>query len=501
MNPKLQSSLLPASSRIRRRVLLALGSGALTAGVAASPKSPSDRPARPSMVEEGAALVASWAAMTGAELSRFAVAVRPVSGGSSIFDWNARVALNPASAMKVVTTYAALALLGPHYRWLTTLHLDGALRGGVLYGNLVLRGGGDPKFVIEDLRALIARMRAEGLAEIRGDLVIDDEMFDLKGAVLDSLDGEPWQPYNVAPHAALMNFKATRIVVRNDGGQALISLDPPLADVRLRNELKVIAGPCGQASSALWVRDREAGQGPPEIRVGGRYAPGCGESSVYAAVLDHRTFIHGFFKAAWRAAGGRFDGSTRIETGAAVMPVWLRWESPRGLVEVIHDINKFSNNVMTRQLLLTIAAHGQSGVGTPELARRRVEQWLARQGLNLPELVIDNGSGLSRSERISAAGLSDLLVHADRSAHGAILRESLPRVAHDGTMRGRLGRHPIAGRAWIKTGSLRDVRSITGYVDAASGRRLAVTMIANGEKLLGAQPAQDAFLRWVYERG
>jgi D-alanyl-D-alanine carboxypeptidase/D-alanyl-D-alanine-endopeptidase (penicillin-binding protein 4) len=445
--------------------------------------------------------VASWAAMTGASPALFGVAARPVGGGPALVDWNGDAALNPASAMKVVTTYAGLALLGPQYRWTTTLHLDGVMRGGVLYGNLVLHGGGDPKFVIEDLRALIARMRAEGLAEIRGDLVIDDSMFDLRGASLESLDGEPWQPYNVAPHAALMNFKATRIVVRNAGGQPRISLDPPLADVRLRNELKPVAGQCGQVASALWVRDHEGAKGQPEIRVGGRFAPGCGESSVYAAVLDHRSFIHGFFKAAWRATGGRLDGSTRIETGAAVSPVWLRWESPRNLLEIIHDINKFSNNVMTRQLMLTIAAHGQSRAGTPELARQRVAQWLASQGLKLPELVIDNGSGLSRTERISAAGLSDLLVHASRSPLGAALRESLPRVGFDGTMRGRLGRHPVAGRAWIKTGSLRDVRSIAGYVDAASGRRYAVTMLANGERLLGAQPAQDAFLRWVYERG
>lgn len=491
---------LPERVTMRRRALLALAAWAASGHVLASsrPKVAADGPRAGA---DDAMLAASWAAMTGASPALLGVSARPLDGGAPLIEWNGRVPLNPASAMKVVTTYAALGLLGPQYRWSTTLHLDGVLRAGVLYGNLVLRGGGDPKFVIEDLRALVARMRSEGLAEIRGDLVIDDAFFDLNGAALDSLDGEPWQPYNVPPHAALMNFKATRIVVRSDGGQPRISLDPPLADVRVRNELKLVSGSCGQAASALWVRDRQGTEGIPEIRVGGRFAPGCGDSSVYAAVLDHRAFIHGFFKAAWRAAGGRFDGRTRIEPGAAVSPAWLRWESPRSLLDVIHDINKFSNNVMTRQLLLTIAAHGQAQPGTPDLGRNRVVRWLAQQGLNVPELVIDNGSGLSRVERISAASLSDLLVHADRSAHGTHLRESLPRVGYDGTMRGRLGRHPVAGRAWIKTGSLRDVRSIAGYVDAASGRRHAVTMIANGEKLLGAQPAQDAFLRWVYEKG
>jgi D-alanyl-D-alanine carboxypeptidase/D-alanyl-D-alanine-endopeptidase (penicillin-binding protein 4) len=130
-----------------------------------------------------------------------------------------------------------------------------------------------------------------------------------------------------------------------------------------------------------------------------------------------------------------------------------------------------------------------------------VGQWLDSRGLRFPELVIDNGSGLSREERISAVNLGRLLVHAAAGTHGDLFRVTLPQVGIDGTMRARLQRHPVAGRAWIKTGSLRDVKSIAGYVDAASGRRYAVVMIINAEKILGAQPAQDTFLRWVYDNG
>jgi D-alanyl-D-alanine carboxypeptidase/D-alanyl-D-alanine-endopeptidase (penicillin-binding protein 4) len=184
-----------------------------------------------------------------------------------------------------------------------------------------------------------------------------------------------------------------------------------------------------------------------------------------------------------------------------VNPVWIRWESPRTLRDVIQDINKYSNNVMTRQLMLSLAARPGGPPASPRSAQKRVVDWLKAQGLRMPDLVIENGSGLSRAERISAGSLTELLVHADRGPHAADLRDSLPRVGFDGTMRGRLRRHAIAGRAWIKTGSLRDVRSIAGYVDAASGRRYAVALIANGPSLLGAQPAQDAFLRWVHEHG
>ncbi|NBS65975.1 MAG: D-alanyl-D-alanine carboxypeptidase/D-alanyl-D-alanine-endopeptidase, partial [Betaproteobacteria bacterium] len=164
------------------------------------------------------------------------------------------------------------------------------------------------------------------------------------------------------------------------------------------------------------------------------------------------------------------------------------------------DINKFSNNVMTRQVLLGASAT-PAQPASPLRMREMVQRWLDSRGLHFPELVIDNGSGLSREERISAASLARLLVHAAGNPHADLFRLTLPQVGIDGTMRARLQRHPLAGRAWIKTGSLRDVKSIAGYVDAASGRRYAVVMIINGEKILGAQPAQDTFLRWVYDNG
>ena len=448
--------------------------------------------------------VADWIAATAASSSLVGVVALPVAGGDPLIEWNASRPLNPASTMKLLSTYIALTTLGPEHRWVTTAHLDGPLERGVLDGNLVIRGSGDPKLVIEDLTEFVRRMRAAGLREIRGDLVIDDALFDLRAEPGLPLDGDASQPYNVAPHAALMNFKSVRVVIRPAGERVRIDLDPPLADVRVINDLTLQQGACQPGAQALWVRDTSPAARANEtavIRVGGRYAPSCGEQGLYAAVLSHRDFIHGFFKAVWLAAGGTLRGQTRIATGAALhLPVWQQWVSPRSLAEIAQDINKFSNNVMTRQVMLAAAA-APNQPASPERMREMVGAWLDRRGLRFPELVLENGSGLSREERISAGNLARLLVHAATGPHADVFRISLPQVGIDGTMRARLQRHPLAGRAWIKTGSLRDVKSIAGYVDAASGRRYAVVMIINGEKILGAQPAQDAFLRWVYDRG
>jgi len=431
----------------------------------------------------------------------YGVAVVPLDGRPPLVWHNAEAAFNPASTMKLVTTHAALSLLGPNFRWRTQILMRGQLVGDVLQGDLVLQGGGDPKLVIEDLTELIMRLRANGLREIRGNLVVDDSLYDVGDAAVEAFDGDRSQPYNVRPSAAMMNFKATRVSVRPQSAGVAIDLDPPLA-VPLVDEIKLARGGCRYGVAGLSIRE----VGPeetPAIRVAGTYSAACGEQSTMVAVLNHRQFIHAFFGSAWRAAGGVWEGRTVVERRVEPnLPVLVRWDSPRTLADVVKDINKYSNNVMARQLMLHTSADPQRRrPATIERARATVNAWLEKRGLRSPEIVIDNGSGLSRRERISPATLARLLIDASKSPHAPIYLESLPVVGVDGTMKGRLKTDPVAGNAWIKTGSLNDVRSIAGYVDGASGRRYAVVMLVNGPRAESSGPAQDALLRWVYANG
>lgn len=423
----------------------------------------------------------------------------PVAGGPPLLELNAERAFNPASTMKLVTGYAALALLGPDYRWRTALYLDGALVDGVLRGNLVLRGGGDPKLVIEDLTELVARMRAAGLREIAGDLLLDTALYDLSGELSGPIDGEASQPYNVAPNAALLNFKATRVILRPRGAGATIELDPALAGVEIVNEVRTRFGLCDN-SGAITIGDA-GGERRAAIRVSGTIRTACGEQSTFAAVLTHRQFAGALFKAVWVAAGGSWNGETRVVPGAGRGVPWIVWESPRTLAENIDDIYKLSNNVMARQVMLQTAADVLGLPATMARARGVVRRWLDLQGLALSELVLDNGSGLSRDERISAAGMAQLLRHAAAGPYAERMRISLPMVGIDGTMKRRLIGEEITGRAWVKTGSLEGVRAIAGYVDARSGQRYVVAMFINGPGAAGSRPAQDAFLRWVFSNG
>jgi D-alanyl-D-alanine carboxypeptidase/D-alanyl-D-alanine-endopeptidase (penicillin-binding protein 4) len=176
------------------------------------------------------------------------------------------------------------------------------------------------------------------------------------------------------------------------------------------------------------------------------------------------------------------------------------FESP-SVAEVVRDMNKFSNNVMARQVFLTLSAETMKLPGRYDRSARTVRSWLGARGLELPELVIENGSGLSRADRISAGGLGRLLLAAYHSSVMPEFIASMPLVAYDGTLRKRMQFESVAGHAHIKTGSLSDVRSIAGYVLDRNGRRHAVAFIVNHDNAGAGQAAEDAVLRWVYESG
>ena len=408
---------------------------------------------------------------------------------------------NPASTMKLVTTHAALSMLGPGYRWTTRFLTTGPIRDGVLQGDLILQGGGDPHLVIEDLHALMADLRAQGLTTIRGDLVVDDARFAVGPADGEVFDGDASQAYNVRPWAALTNFKASKLVI--DPKKRQLALEPPLADVQLRYDVKVLKGRCRTGGTRLGVQDGATAAGRPVVSVNGTQVRACGAQQFYAAMLDHQQFLHCIFKAAWKDMGGQFTGRTRIQPGAAVRgrPLYA-WQSTLDLGEVVHHINKFSNNVMTRMLLLEMAAASGQGALPPDRAGQWLHQWYRSQGLALPSLVMENGSGLSRQARISAGDMVALLARAAGSPTAPWFEASLPVVGIDGTMKTRLRMDPVAGQAQIKTGTLQNVRAIAGYVTAASGRRYALSLMINGKyPAERALHAQDELLRWVYRHG
>ncbi len=409
-------------------------------------------------------------------------------------------ALNPASTIKLLTTFAALDQLGPAYQWSTEIYADGPLQGDVLNGNLILKGAGDPRLTLENFWLMLRNLRSRGVREIRGDLVLDRSYFALENVDPAEFDNEPTRPYNTPPDALLVNFKALRLQFLPDAERNALRIvaEPALPQVQILNNVVLDNERCDDWVSRLKLNalgDRESAR----LLFSGNYSIQCRDKERNYSVLGHPQYVHALFTQLWRELGGTFAGGLR-ETNASGNARLLLTHQTQPLAEIARDINKYSNNVMARQLFLSLGAITLGAPASNEKSALSIKQWLAARRLTMPELVLENGSGLSRIERISAKNLGALLLTAQRSAVMPEFIASLPLVAVDGTMKKRLAGEKVAGQAHIKTGSLTGVRAIAGYVLDAKGRTMVVVCLINHAKTPSASIVQDALLNWVYRR-
>ncbi|HUO44071.1 MAG TPA: D-alanyl-D-alanine carboxypeptidase/D-alanyl-D-alanine-endopeptidase [Burkholderiales bacterium] len=427
--------------------------------------------------------------------------VRDVESDRPLLMMNADRPLNPASAMKLVTTYAALSLLGPAYTWKTEIYSNTPPRNGVVKGDLIIKGYGDPQLTLEEFWLMLSELRQRGVRRIRGDLVLDHSYFQPAASDPARFDNEPARPYNTLPDAILVNYKAVRLefIPNPERGSLTLLTAPSLPQVRVRSHIVLDNEPCGDWAKRLTHETADDGT-HADLVLGGNYSLACGEQEREYSVLDHEHYVHALFTLLWRELGGSFNGGVHegsVPQGAQPLVV----HQSRPLAEIVRAINKFSNNVMARQLFLTLGAAGDAGPpGTETDATDVIQKWLAGRGLIFPELVLENGSGLSRSSQISAKDLGRLLLDAYRSPLMPELTASLPIVAVDGTMRKRLVDTSVAGQAHIKTGLLDNARSIAGYLSDAQGHHLVVVFMVNDPKAGAVQSAQDALLEWLYKK-
>ena len=421
-----------------------------------------------------------------------AAVVQEVGTSRSRLAWRADVPVNPASLTKLLTTYAALDLLGPAWSWETPVWLQGTVADGVLDGNLVIKGSGDPKLVPERLWLLLRRVQQLGVREIRGDIVLDRSAFSVPAGGAADFDGEALRPYNVRPDALLLAYRSVMLTVTPDTarGLAFVGVEPTLAGVRVDTSVPLSPGPCND-----WRAELKADFGDPtRVKLAGSYPAACGEKTWALAYADPRRYDDRLLAGLWREMGGTLTGTVRDGAAPPAPPSFVS-VSP-ALSEVVREINKFSNNVMAQQLFLTLGLV-RTGSGSPEAAREVLRGWLTeRIGRAAEGAVLDNGSGLSRETRLSAQQLASVLQSAWGSAVMPELLASLPVSGTDGTL---LRSKAPAGRAHLKTGSLRDVAGVAGVVLARNGRRYVVVAVANHPNANAARPAIDALVQWAVD--
>ena len=399
----------------------------------------------------------------------------------------------PASVMKLITSYAALGILGPNYRWPIDVYSRGKIQNGTLYGDLILKGYGSPEFNTQELQKVLRGIRQKGIQNISGRIVFDNSYFDPVSRYEASFDGKALSAYNAKPDALLFNERLSTFNIKAGRRSVQVSTTTPTHHVNIINHMK-------KAKRSCRPRIHVSKKGVQTyVTFSGYFARRCGTRTYSRVISEPSKMIYGAMKSMWkRDVGGYLKtqyAKGKVPAGSRLL---LRNYS-RTLAQILPTIDKDSNNVMARQLLLTIGAVKSKAQGTEKNGAIAVGEWLASRGLYFPELRIENGSGLSRLARISARHLGHLLIDAYHSPYQQVLMRSLAVAGVDGTMKRRLRKTRVKGRGFFKTGSLRDVRSIAGYVKAANGRTYAVTILHNDRRALRrARPAHDKLIEWVY---
>ncbi|MGR8946791.1 MAG: D-alanyl-D-alanine carboxypeptidase/D-alanyl-D-alanine endopeptidase [Gammaproteobacteria bacterium] len=433
--------------------------------------------------------------------SAVSMVVREIGNDTPVLEINPEEARNPASTLKLVTTFIALAVLGPQHRWKTEFFTDVRIEKGVLNGNLYVKGHGDPYLVVEDFWKSLGKLKDAGLTVINGDLIVDDSHFSVPPIDPGAFDGEPLRLYNVQPRATLVNFKAFDFTFspHRDGQQVIIEAEPDIAGLQLTNRLRQKNTRCTGYHRGIRMLTSPSGNAN-EVVFSGSFPSGCRQYTLKRTAMDSKSYLRGMFGKYWAHWGGSISGGVK----SATVPNTLKplvVSTSRPLVEIIRPLNKWSNNVMARLLVYALAGAKYPPPLTREQGVEVMLDYLRAQKINTDGLIIDNGSGLSRKSRVSANFMTALLHHAFAHPLMPEYVSSLSLNGIDGTTRRRFRSGEERGKMHLKTGRLDGVAAIAGYVLAQSGKTYSVTMLGNYRNIHhGAGIAiQNALLAWVYK--
>jgi len=426
------------------------------------------------------------------------VIVEPTSG-HVLLAQNPDTPRSPASTIKTVTTFAALDLLGPTYIWHTRALIHGILADGVLEGDLILQGGGDPYMSLERWWSFASALRARGLKAIHGDIVIDNTAFSLPPEDPGAFDGRPNRSYNVLPDALMVNFQSIEFRVRPNAGARRVDVIATPAPVNLviDNQVRFAPGRCGGESGR--VDFQVASDHWDRVVFSGALSPNCAEQSFARVLLQPATYAFGTFVELWKQLGGEFSGKLRVEAAPAAAQPLLSFDSLT-LGEIVRLTNKFSSNLMARHLLLTIGEEHSGAPATLEKGAAAIADWSRERGLDFQGVDIDNGSGLSRSTHITVLQMARSLSAAYHSRYAPEFIASLPLAGMDGTLRSRMKTSP-GGSVRLKTGHLDGVSGVAGYVTGASGKTYVLVSLVNHPRAdFGAgEPVHAALVTWILD--
>jgi D-alanyl-D-alanine carboxypeptidase/D-alanyl-D-alanine-endopeptidase (penicillin-binding protein 4) len=415
--------------------------------------------------------------------------------GDTLFAHSPDAPMVPASTMKLFTSALALEKLGPDHTFSTDVLRDGALEDGVVRGNLVLRGDGDPALSSRWVRGgpdapmtMLARFTAgAGVKRVTGDLIADASAFESRRIPEGWLSRYAGAGY-AAPFSALSlneNIVIVAITPGSSGGGATVTLEPATRALTVTNTVKTVAG------SRMRIIARRIGD--DRVTVSGTIGSRAGTARYQLVVGDPATFTAGAFRAALEAQGIQVDGTIRIGTTPPTATLVTSMPSPP-LARLVSVMNRESINHYA-ELLWRDAARGagRAQVGSAETANATLHDFLVRQvGASPDAVTATDGSGLSVLDRVTARALVQLLSHGHTAPWSSAFHASLPVAGESELLRTRMRATPAQGNLHAKTGTTNEVIGLSGYVTAENGEILAFAFLYNGADRWHARETIDA---------
>lgn len=413
------------------------------------------------------------------------VEVREIAGGRVLYARNAGKNMKPASTLKVVTTAAALDAFGPQERFRTTVETTGRIDGlGRVVGDLLLVGGGDPNLSgrfhegrpTAPFEDLAQQLLAAGVRSVEGRVIGHEGLFSGERRGEDWSWGDLVWCYGAEVSALSFNDNCVdlQVTAGERAGDAVVVTASPKSTY-----YEVVSTATTVARGVPGELRLERRLGGNLIRISGTHAIGQAPWKGSVALEDPARYAATAFAEVLAAKGITVTGD--VDTSSEPLPASRRVLAAiqsQPLSELVRTINKESQNLHTETLLRLLGAR-RSGLGTVEAGREAVDDFLRRMGASPDTWSLQDGSGLSRSDLLTPHEMVSLLVAMDRHPHAAFFRDSLPVAGEDGTLESRMAGTPAEGRVRAKTGTIRNVSGLAGYVTTRSGARLAFYVVSN----------------------
>ncbi len=414
--------------------------------------------------------------------TNLSVEVFSLNTQQSLFRLNQDRALSPASAIKVLTALVALKKLGPDFTYKTEVYAHGPVVGGVLQGDLYLRGSGDPSLVTERLYLLVNDILRSDIKSVKGQIIVDDSTFDQVNVDPARINTDTDRAYNAQVGGLSFNYNTTTVYFRPGntlGSHPRVFVEPDTGYVSVQN--KATTGARGTKYSL--VASRIKGDMGDNVVVTGSIPLGLNEQHSYFNITNPRVYAAQAMRWMFGARGFYISGA---EVGRKPLPPGAKkiaeLESPP-LREIVVLMNKYSNNFIADTLVKTLGREVKGAPGTMEKGLEVIREEATRMGLNTAGFSLVSGSGLTRDNRITAQQFITLLnaAYLDFDVLPELL-SSLPIAGRDGTLKSRMKGTSAYGRLRGKTGTIDGVSSLIGMVQSRGGELLSFAVIMNDSR-------------------